>query len=99
MTKDQIKEYIVKIINDRQGCKAMELVLDHTILSAATEPYQGGADKFDFLELMSELIAEGKVIEIEYVLSNMNYRAKSFYLPANTKVSVFPKSEAVPDAQ
>jgi hypothetical protein len=101
MTKDQIKQRIVAIITDRQGCKAMELASSLDILSA-TQPgteYRKSSGDFNLLELMNELVAERKVVEVEYVLPNLSYRAKSFYLPASTTIQVFPKSAAETNAQ
>ena len=79
MTKEKIKELLVDHITAFQGCKATELA----VLIPQTD-----FRPFNFMDLIEELIAEKRIIEISYVLSNMDYREKSFYLPGDTKINI-----------
>lgn len=78
---NDIQNRIVEIVNSSQGLKGTELAV-----KLATE----------FLSIQSESIIhwidscveEGLIQEIEYVLPNMDYRIKSFYLPMGTSIIV-----------
>jgi hypothetical protein len=41
-----------------------------------------------YIAVVNELVENGDIIEVEYVLSNMPHTIKSFYLPAGTVVTV-----------
>lgn len=40
----------------------------------------------DILALILEMVDEGELVEVDYVLPNLNYRIKSFLLPKGTEV-------------
>jgi hypothetical protein len=72
----------IKLILDtlvsKQGCKATELVSVPEIANCGHDP----------IDLISTLVAEGKITEIEYTLPGMEYRLKSFYLPGGSKIKI-----------
>lgn len=75
-----MRDTILEVINNAQGIKNVELSLK---VMDRINPV-----KFNFqlfLDELQKLVDDKEVIEIEYVLSNMNYRIKSFYLPKGTK--------------
>jgi len=80
MTAEQAKERLLEKIVGLQRlkgteiCSIPELVID----------LQG----FDIPELLNEMVKEGQIMEIEYVLPEMNWRVKSFYLPAGTEARI-----------
>ena len=74
-TKQLFKEAIIEAVTRLQGCKATELAAEHNLIGVKNLP-----------QLLAELVKEGKILEVEYVLPNMKYRIKSFLLPAGTKV-------------
>ena len=82
MTRDEAKQAIIEVINNHQGCKSTEIPAG--LLKKSVESI------FDYgiSNLLEELVREDKVIEIEYTLPNMEYRIKSFYLPAKTNYKV-----------
>jgi len=82
ITKEKLKDKVHDLISSVQGCKATELVtkLDRDILEAL--------EVHDLSSVLAELILEHRIIEIEYVLPQLNYRTKSFLLPAGTEVKV-----------
>ena len=80
MTKQDAKNILIGKITSLQGIKATQL--------AAEEEIAVGLASFDVPQLLEELVAEKRLIEIEYSLPDMNWRLKSFYLPVGTKLSV-----------
>lgn len=96
MDKDAVKKMIAEIVANIQGCKATELAVH--VAQHVTNPttrQQIFDSNFDFPDLLQEMITEGMLVEVEYVLPSMNYRCKSFLLPAGTQVNV---PESVKDA-
>ena len=79
ITKEGKKQLIIDAVTAMQGCKATELcVIGNIVMDVGDE----------LPDLITELINEGKLIEIEYVLPEMDYRIKSFLLPGKSKVYV-----------
>ena len=48
---------------------------------------------YDVIELLDELIGEGRLVEVEYVLPAMSYRVKSLLFPAGTEIFLKGSSE------
>jgi hypothetical protein len=82
ITKEELKGRIHNIIVSVQGCKATELVtkFDLEMLEAL--------DTFDLSTVLTELMYDQKIIEVEYELPEMDWRTKSFFLPFGTKIIV-----------
>ena len=75
---------ITEVIGSVQGCKATELpVLLREFLN---DPQCSQIYQFEIPDLIQEMVQEGMLVEVEYILPNMNYRIKSFLLPANTEI-------------
>jgi hypothetical protein len=83
---DRLKNLIVEIVNGKQGCKSLELAAEVVIRSKDPDNLDFSTDQI--VSAIDDCVKEGRLTEIEYVLSTMDYRAKSFYLPADTKVTV-----------
>jgi hypothetical protein len=79
MTIDEAKALIVRCITDLQGCKGTELMADKEVQILSS---------FDVPKLLEELVNDGKICEVEYILPAMHYRAKSMYFPAETKIAL-----------
>ena len=74
---NQFKELINQFVEDKQGCKLMDLCTSHELLSVfGTE----------LPSVIAEMVQDGDLVEVEYLLPSMDYRVKSFILPKNTKV-------------
>jgi hypothetical protein len=80
----------ISLVRDHQGMKA-------TDLAAELVRWWVGRVDTSRLELLTAeklvrrltfLVENHALIEVEYILPNMNYRAKSFYLPAETEVQI-----------
>ncbi len=78
---DRLKRVIVDIVTRKQGCKATELV------AFIAEEDSSLIEHFD-VELIEQMVSEKLLVEVEYVLTEMTYRTKSFLLPPGTQVNV-----------
>lgn len=81
---DTLKQAIIETITAKQGVKSTELV---AIL--ASEHPELLVMMGNLADILEELVHEGEIVEIEYSLPNMRYRAKSWYLPKGTHVVVY----------
>ena len=82
MTRDELKNRIVEIVTEKQGCKVTELcVLPELVLAD-----DGEGNGFSIPELVEELALEERIIEIQYVIPAMDYRIKSFLFPVGTEI-------------
>lgn len=82
ITKEQLKDRIYNIIVNLQACKATELVLkfDREMLEVLAV--------IDLSTVIAELMHEQKIIEVEYELKKLEFRSKSFLLPATATVRI-----------
>ena len=78
-----MSDAIRHIVNTNQGVKGVELALK---VMSLINPQKFQQEEF-FREL-NRLVAEGELVEIEYVLPIMEYRIKSMYFPKGTKVEI-----------
>jgi len=75
-----IKETVKEIVNKSQGLKAVELsmrVLTETKYDVKSE---------DIIKTIEDLVREGEIVELEYILPQMDYRIKSIYFPKGTNI-------------
>lgn len=79
-TVDEAIEVIVREVTNLQGCKATDLAASRNLV---------GYD-VNWPRIIEEAVRRGRLIEVEYVLPTMDYRAKSFLLPAGTRVEIIP---------
>ena len=78
MTK--LAKMVLKRTNEKQGWKITEAVADKILVELAIK------EKEDLMKVIEELVKYEKLIEIEYILPNLEYRIKSFLLPKETKI-------------
>jgi hypothetical protein len=74
------QEAIRQVVSN--GKKAVELVTEVNILLSET----GSEFPTDLPAIIDQMVKDGELVEIEYVLPDMNYRIKSFYLPKGTEI-------------
>lgn len=85
MTIDELKTRIAERVFELQGCKATELYfMEELVVECRSADADSKAR--DLPAIIEEMVSEGKLVEVEYLLPNMNYRIKSFLLPAGTVV-------------
>ena len=82
--EDDFKKLIVEAVAAANGIKSTELVCHPSIIRRAAS--DDGAPSVP--DLIDELVSEGRLIEIEFVLPHMKYRIKSFLLPAGTDIKI-----------
>lgn len=88
---NKMKEAILKIIESQPGIKAVELMVKLTV---------DAKGKIEYTEMdhsLKELINDGSIVEVEYILPSMDYRIKSLYFPKGTQVTV--KTTEVKDSR
>jgi hypothetical protein len=88
MTRSEIKQAIKEIVESVQGLKATELAAKEelNVLLKEKETVAGVECEFDLPELLEEMVVEGMILEVEYVLPSLPHM-KSFYLPAGTRIN------------
>lgn len=80
MSVDKVKEMIVNIVEEHNHCTAAEVAVEVTSnLDHSAEP------RFDFYEIIEELIKEGRISGLEYIVPNFEYRVKLLLFPKGTK--------------
>lgn len=79
MLRETIKDVIVKVVEQQQGCKGVKLVTE------VIAEYPASCNS-DFPALIKECVKEERIVEVKYILHTMQNRIKTFYLPAGTEV-------------
>lgn len=74
------KQVLIAAVTENQGCKATELV------ALVADKMGNDFAHYDFMQALREIVDEGDVEEVEYVLPQMDFRIKSFLLPKNTQI-------------
>lgn len=80
-SKEDIRKAILDIVRNSNGIKNVDLALK--VLERSI-PYLFESHLYG--DCIQELVDEGEIMEIEYVLPHMDYRTKSMYFPKGTKV-------------
>lgn len=78
-----MREVILQVIKESQGIKTTELAL-----KVMAEIGPGSFDKDKFELSLAQLIHGKEIIEVEYVLPNMDYRMKAIYFPKGTRLGI-----------
>lgn len=88
MIAADIKSKILDIVSDKPGIKGVDLTLD--VLQLLLEHENNCDDPKSELAvgLINELVLQGEIVEVEYVLPTMTYRIKSLYFPKGTEVTI-----------
>ncbi len=80
-----LADFITTTVTEMQGIKATEMAM----IAAEFLLKEGEPLSFnDYLTCIENLILKKRILEIEYTLPNIDYRAKSFYLPAGSSISI-----------
>ncbi len=82
MTRDQAKKLLEYVVNDKTGIKGIELAMHVDTVALSYYP------EFDITEMLDELVAEGRIVCVEYTLPPDNTRIKGYYLPAGSQLYV-----------
>ena len=82
--QDTIISVLTEVVEEKQGCKLMELMAAPQIVHLYTE---ADVTANEINEAISYAVCKGLLVEVLYTLPNMDYREKSFLLPSGTYVS------------
>lgn len=77
---DILKHAVRDMVVEMQGCKITELI------PVFMKKHHQLVGIYDLIEVINSMIDDGDLVSIDYVLPSMNYRIKSFILPAGTKI-------------
>ncbi len=80
--RQDVKELLVRRISEKQGCKGAE------VLALSEAAAVMSRHRCDIVELLEELVQEGRLVEVEYALPSMDYKPKKFYLPSGSRIRV-----------
>lgn len=81
ITNDELKKAILDTVNTSTGINGVQLVM--TVMNHVG-PTSFEHDEFHLA--INRLVNEKQVVELEYVLPNMEYRVKSMYFPKGTLI-------------
>ena len=84
MTKHEIVKVIINIVVEKGPIKLTELICEL--------PKEVIQSEFDLLKLIAELIIDGNIVSIDYILPQMDYRIKTMLFPKGTTLTVRKKS-------
>ena len=95
-----VEEIVLNILKDYGAMKGTELVT-MIIKTICTRDEHNESSSFITKELLSipvpdvlnNLVANGQIREVEYVLPHMRYRTKSIYFPSTTEINIVPLPE------
>jgi len=73
------KALITQVVNNHQGIKAVELVVE--VMQQSAE-----MDLSMYEDALVDCIKDGEIVEVEYTIPAMDYRVKSLYLPKGSVV-------------
>ncbi len=91
--RNEVKNRIVNIVNNVQGLKATELVVK-LMEVLREENLQYVLHEHSVTILVDELVREGELVEVEYILPGLlSNRIKSFLLPASTQVILSSRAQ------
>jgi uncharacterized LabA/DUF88 family protein len=82
VNKDYLKDLVAKTISEVQGCKATELVPEIIRRLEDVDRKALFDGDYDLPDLVEEMITEGMLVEVEYILPTE--KTNSFLLPAGT---------------
>lgn len=83
-----MREAILTTVNTRQGINGVHLVLN---VMSIVGPMKLENDEYN--QELEKLVESGEIVELEYVLPQMDYRIKSIYFPKGTIIHGQSKPE------
>ena len=82
MTREQAKNLLAHVVNDKTGIKGVELAMHVDTVALSYYP------EYDMPDMLDELVAEGRIVCVEYTLPPDNSRIKGYYLPKGSQLYV-----------
>ena len=84
MDSDDIDATILRLVAHAQGIKLVDLWAKYIFEDAVVNVEAEGETELS--TRVAHLVAEGKLIELEYTLPNLDSRVRSFLLPGKSSV-------------
>lgn len=85
MNVDKVKEMMVNIVEEHNHCTAVEVAVEVTSNLHSLDHSAKPHFDFDFYEIIEELIKEGRISGLEYIVPNFEHRVKLLLFPKGTK--------------
>jgi hypothetical protein len=80
-----IREQIIDIVSRKPGIRATELISDLSYHYEDELSYEWP----DINAILNKLAMDKEIVELEYILPTMAFRAKNLYFPKGTQVIVY----------
>ncbi|MCH8860496.1 MAG: hypothetical protein IH843_05095 [Thaumarchaeota archaeon] len=77
-----LRKKISQRVADKQGCKMTELAAEIDLIEEAHNK------NVNFVDEIYGMIRDGELVEVEYILPNIDYRIKSYLFPDGTDVKI-----------
>jgi hypothetical protein len=89
-----LRESVLFLVDS--AIKGTDLVT-HIVIDHYTQNEPGDFSTDEILRVIDRLVAEGELIEIEYVLPTSSYKVRSIYFPKGTEIVRTSKASLVID--
>lgn len=76
----EVKDWVRKVVNESNGIKAIDLRSRMIIEDEGQFPTIDECDR-----IIQELVDSGEIVELEFIVQQMDYRIKSMYFPKGTR--------------
>ena len=83
ITVSEARSWVKAFVASVNGCKGVELASRYAELTVVA-----GGEYPPLCSVLDQLVLDGELIEVEFVLPHLSHAAKSFYLPAGSEVAV-----------
>ena len=80
------KDIVQMVVREVQGGKGVEIAT-----RCVRKMIENGVECPNVPELLSLMVANGELVEVEYVLPDHPHQVKSFYLPKSSRVMIVGK--------
>lgn len=87
---DKIKDTIVRFVEDNNHCTAVEVAVE----MASNFP----EDHYDTYDVITDLIKEGRICGLEYVVPRFESKTKLLLFPKGTKAKLFAGDSVIEGA-
>lgn len=84
-----MRKRIKEKVTEMNGCKLIELVADIDIVEYAYN------NNVNLVDEIFDMVKNGELVEVEYILPHLSYKIKSFILPSGTDVSLGNEQELI----
>ena len=91
---EEYKKIITDLVESNPGIKGPDLIVQCITKMHEQGNLESHGD-VDIINVINDLVKEGEVVEVEYVLPSMAYRVKSLYFPKGTEVTLVRSTKLI----